>query len=156
MGYYTRVFCISSKIPSLTEISNQLQAVNKNCRIELGEENQLEEWESFSLYYKDEKLPLFVQLNKRDDDDDLANEEIEEFIDAIGAPLFSLSKRKVINHLMKTKYVVASQLPTTDIDDDGYDLNGALLQIFAIGYDGMVQADNEGFYIGNNLILEDR
>lgn len=156
MGYYTRAFCTSSEIPSLSEISRQLQTICRECRIEPNENNSDGDWESFSLYYKDGKLPLLVELNKRDDGDNLANKEIEEFIEEIGAPLFSLSKRKVINHLMNSKYLVASQLPTSDVDDQGYEVNGALLQIFALGYGGMIQADNEGFYFENKLILKDK
>lgn len=155
MGYYTRAFCTSPEVPTLSELRRQLQVIHKECRIESDEGNSANDWESFSLYYKNNKLPLLVQLNKRDGEDNLAREEIDEFIEDIGAPLFSLSKRKVINHLAKTKYIVATQLPTSDIDDDGYEINGNFLQIFAANYGGMVQADNEGFYIGNKLILKD-
>jgi hypothetical protein len=156
MGYYTRVFCTSSEIPALSEISNQMEKVCKEFRIESAEGNLDNNWKSFSLNYKNSRLPLLVELNKRSDEDNLANEEIDEFIESIRAPMFSLSKRKVINHLMQTKYVVVSQLPTSDIDDDGYEVNGALLQIFASQFGGIVQADGEGFYIGNKLVVKEK
>src|SRR5215204_6343772 len=105
MGYYTRAFCTSSEIPTLPDLRKQVQAIHREYRIESGEGNLDNDWESFELFYKEGKLPLLVELNKRNHEDNLANEEIEEFIEDIGAPLFSLSKRKVINHLMKTKYI---------------------------------------------------
>jgi hypothetical protein len=156
MGYYTRVFCTSSEIPALSEISTHLEVVCKDSRIEFEEGNLDKDWKSFSLYYKNSKLPLLVELNKRSDEDNLANEEIDEFIESIGAPMFSLSKRKVINHLIETKYVVVSQLPTSDIDEEGYEVNGALLQIFASQFGGIVQADGEGFYLENKLVVKEK
>ena len=46
---------------------------------------------------------------------------------------------------------MAAQLPTSDIDDDGYDANGWVMRFFLDDHDGMIQADGEGFYDRDKL-----
>lgn len=60
----------------------------------------------------------------------------------------------MLRHLGQTRFTVACQLPTSDIDDDGYDAVGAFLEYFVTHSGGMIQADGEGFYRGNRLIVE--
>jgi hypothetical protein len=81
-------------------------------------------------------------------------EEIGEFLEFIGRPGLSFKKRKVIEHLKKTRYIIACQLPTSDIDDDGYDANGDFLTYFVENCGGIIQADGEGFYEGSKLIVK--
>ncbi len=49
---------------------------------------------------------------------------------------------------------MAAELATSDIDDDGYDALGNLLAYFVENNGGMIQADGEGFYEGDRLIVE--
>ena len=66
----------------------------------------------------------------------------------------SLEKNKVLKHLKNTNYIVATKLPTDDIDDDGYNANGELLNYFVRNFEGMIQADGEGFYEGFEVIVK--
>jgi hypothetical protein len=65
----------------------------------------------------------------------------------------SPAKRQVISHLNRTRFIVACRLPTSDIDDDGYDVNGDFLGYFVDHCEGMIQADGEGFYQGSEVLL---
>ena len=157
MGYYTRVFCKSSEIPSIQQIISHIKnVINDSCTVEdYDDDLNSPNWTNFSLNYKKGKLPLLVEINKLEDDDNLAKEEINEFLEQIGSPGFSFGKRKAISHLEDTKYIVVSQLPTSDIDDDGYRTNGELLKYFADKFKGLLQADGEGFYDGTKLIVKE-
>jgi hypothetical protein len=157
MGYYTRIFCKSSSIPSISEIISHLNKFgNRTYQIEdysgLLDSN---EWKNFHLKYKEDKLPLLIEINRIYDEDGLAKEEIDEFLEQIGSQGLSLSKRKLIWHLKATNYIVVSQLPTSDIDDDGYNANGEFLNYFASNFEGIIQADREGFYDGSKLIVRE-
>jgi hypothetical protein len=157
MGYFTRVFCKSSNSPSIQQIILHLNNDRQNsCFLEeCTKDPNNTSWTNFTLKYKDGKLPLFVELNKLEGEDSLVKEEISEFINDIGRPGFSFTKRKVISHLKQTKYIIVVQIPTSDIDDDGYETNEELLKYFAVNFEGLVQADGEGFYNGTKLIVKE-
>jgi hypothetical protein len=155
MGYYTRVFCKSAEVPSVNMIFSYLNKLGNNSFVpeDYFEDMNSTDWRSFSLKYKTGRLPLLIELNKIADEDSLAKEEIDEFLEEIGSPGFSFNKRKVVSHLKATKYVIASQLATSDIDNDGYNANGEFLKYFADNFEGLIQADGEGFYNDSKLII---
>jgi hypothetical protein len=130
-----------------------------NFRLELNEgtlDNEGENWHSFEMKYKEGKSPIIVELNLVNDTDEIGKEEVQEFIEEIGSPGISLKKRKVINHLKETKYIIANQL-LGDIDDDGYDANGEFMKYFVDNFEGMQYADGEGFYDKDmTLLLKDK
>ena len=157
MGYYTRVFCTSSKLPSFGELVEHVKSLRHDYLLEDDQDApgaNDRAWAALSLTYKKGKLPILIELNRTDDDEGLAKEEIQEFLEEIGTPWLSLNKRKVINHLRDTNYIVACQLPISDIDDEGYVANSEFLQYFIDNYGGMLQADGEGFYSGGDIIVK--
>jgi hypothetical protein len=157
MGYFTRVFCKSEIKPSIKQILDRINSLGYSVNSNLDpNESDSKDWTNFELNYKDGKLPILVEVNKLGDSDGLAEDEIEEFQESIGKPrLFSSNKKKVLKHLEQTKFILCNQLPTSDIDDDGYDINGELMSIFVYEYDGMIQCDGEGFYFEGKLIVEE-
>lgn len=152
MPYYVRAFCNSSTVPTVSELEKELKSEYPSIRFET-EDSRDGKWEQVEYFYKEDKQPIVVEFNYNDGPESLVAEECDEFINEIGSPGLSMSKRKVLNHLKNTKYIISCQL-LNDIDDDGYDLNGELLNIFANKYDGLIQADGEGFYKGHKLIVE--
>ena len=80
-------------------------------------------------------------------------DEVTEFKELLEEIKNSPAKRQVISHLNRTRFIVACRLPTTDIDDDGYDVNGDFLGYFVDHCEGMIQADGEGFYRGAEVLL---
>ena len=45
-------------------------------------------------------------------------------------------------------------MPSSDIDEDGFIANEKFTKFFVDNYQGMFQADGEGFYDNNKIILE--
>ncbi len=156
MGYYTRVFCSSQKKPKIGEIIEKLNSNGFKVWANLDVENlDNSEWTNFELNYHSERLPLLIELNEIGKSDELAEEEISEFIEFIGKPKFlEFKKKKIVNHLKKTKFIVCIQLPTSDIIEIGYDINGALMEYLEKKFLGMTQADREGFYLNSKLLIE--
>ncbi|UII22322.1 hypothetical protein [Fulvivirga ligni] len=158
MGYYTRVFCTTKKKPTVSQILQNLKLNGFNASSNLSEpELMSDDWTHFELFYKEGKLPILVEVNEIEASDGLAEEEIEEFKEAIGKPgWFDSKKKKVLKHLSKTSFILCNQLPTSDIDDDdGYAINGELMDFFRRECEGMIQCDAEGFYSEGKLILEE-
>ncbi|MFC2140831.1 hypothetical protein ACFLQP_00860 [Acidobacteriota bacterium] len=154
MGYYVRTFCKTENIHPLKEAIDYAKA--KGANLKVPEETDIESipWKEAELHYKEGKGPIIVECNIDDGSDDcLVKQECQEFIEEIGSPGISFSKRKVISHLKQTKFIITCQL-LSDIDDDGYDANGEFLRFFMENCDGIIQADGEGFYKGNKLIVK--
>ena len=154
MGYYVRAFCASEKVPT----PRALLEYAKKKGIPLGLEGDGVDidntnWEQLAWVYKDGKLPILMECNRDTSEDCLFREEIEEFIEFIGKPGLSVKKRRIIGHLKESKYIIACQLPTSDIDDDGYDANGMLLTYFVENHSAIIQADGEGFYEGDKVVV---
>ncbi len=140
VGYYTRVFCKLNKKTSVEQILEKLNSRGFTAKSNLNQ-NELpsENWTNFELHCKEGKLPILVEINRIGESDGWAKEEIEEFKEAIGKPgLFDSNKKKVIKHLDQTSSILCNQLPTSDIDDAGYDINGELKQIFVCDFEGII------------------
>lgn len=157
MPYFVRAFCTESDVPTLSQVFQYA----KNHGVSLAPDEthgptdvSSPDWSEAEISYKPDKSPLVVECNRDDGtDDSLAQGEAQEFVELIGSPGLSLTKRRVIKHLKATKFIISSQL-LGDIDDDGYNANGIFLSYFLDHCGGMIQADGEGFYDGDKLILE--
>lgn len=155
MGYYVRVFCKSENTPAFSKLQEYLSAITPAYKVDGTADDHNSSWTDFEFHYKEGKLPMLVELNWTDEGGSIGKEEVDEFLEEIGSPGLSFKKRKVIKHLKKTKYIICNQLPTSDIDEDGYKANDELIKFFVNNYAGMLHADGEGFYDKNEIILKD-
>ena len=154
MGYCIRAFCASEKVPTPRALLEYAKKKGVSLALEVdGIDIDNANWNQLEWVYKDGKLPILMECNRDTSEDGLLRKEIDEFLDFIGKPGFSLAKRRVIGHLKESKYIIACQLPTSDIDDDGYDANGTLLTYFVENHSAIIQADGEGFYEGNKVVV---
>jgi hypothetical protein len=148
MGYYLRAFCTSDNIPPLRTVLDwaDTQGVRLEARAaDLATPN----WEQAELLYKPDKSPIIAEANAGD----LLREEVDEFVEFLEDVDESPEKKKVLEHLEQSKAVVAAQL-IGNIDDDGYTAVGTFLTYFVDHCGGLIQADGEGFYEGDKLIVE--
>lgn len=110
-------------------------------------------WREAEIRYKPDKQPLVVDVSRADSDGELFSEEVEEFVEFLDDVDESAEKHRVLTHLRDSRAVVGAQL-LNDIDDDGYNSVGVFLGFFVEHCGGMIQADSEGFYDGDRLIVE--
>lgn len=156
MGHYVRVFCRSKKLPVIEKILTALNKTGRGFHLTAGPGSDAveeENWSQLYLQYKEGKLPLIIKINRPEDEDGLFRSEIQDFIEIIGSPGLSLRKRGVTYHLQNSRYIVACQIPAPDIDQDGYDAAWYFCQYFVSHAAGLVQADGQGFYRGNKVIV---
>jgi hypothetical protein len=137
MSYYIRAFCVD-----LAPLPNELPA-ELGLRAEASGAGQAE------IHYKKGRSPILAELWTQAD----ANEEIDEFVEALEDVPESSAKKHVVNHLGRTTTVVALRL-SNDIDDDGYEMAGLYFAYLVDRAGALIQADGEGFYDGEELILE--
>jgi hypothetical protein len=171
MGYYVRAFCTEPEVPTLASIQDWLRKLGS--RAILDEANHAAEsagvgelrppildlntpdWEQIAIAYRAGKLPILAECNRDGDGDgDLMREEVAEFVEMVEEAEDAVAKQRVLKHLAATRFIIACQLPTSDIEDDGYDANGEFLRFFVEHCGGMIQADGEGFYDGDKVIIQ--
>lgn len=154
MGYYMRVFSKNDSPPPISSILQAFERQGRHIEIEAESAPSSPLWERATIVYKAEKLPILVECNRDNStDNSLFKEEICEFLAAVGPAGLSLSKHSVISYLKKAKLIVACQIPTSDIDDYGYEVVGEFLAYVRDSCHGIIQADLEGFYSGDKLIV---
>ena len=153
MAYYLRAFCTSESRPSIDQLDEVLRRDNSKARLETNDNRMAANWNEAEFYYKEEKQPVIIEVNENENAKSLAAEEIQEFVEIIGNPGLSFAKRRVLNHLSKTRFIISCQL-LSDIDDDGYHWTGEILNFYVANFGGMIQADREGFYKGHKIIVD--
>ena len=153
MGYYLRAFCTSADLPPLGRVLEWAAAQGVSLALESSSPGALGSagWREAELRYKPGRQPLVVDVG-RAGEDGLVAEEVEEFIELLTGVEESAEKRKVLAHLRASRAVVGAQL-LSDVDDEGYDAVGVFLGFFVEHCGGMVQADGEGFYEDDRLIV---
>jgi hypothetical protein len=154
VAYYLRAFCTSEELPPLRRVFEW--AANAGAKLEVDDDRgQLddENWRRAGIRYKADKQPLVVEVSRSSSGDELLSEEVEEFVEFLEEVDDSPEKQKVLEHLRDSRAAVVVQL-LEEIDDDGYDAVGAFLGFFVEHCGAMIQADGEGFYERNRLLVE--
>jgi hypothetical protein len=154
VGYHLRAFCTSEELPPLRPILEWAASQGVGLRLAGGPE-VLDDagWREAELDYKPGKEPLVVDVSRASSGDELLAEEVEEFVEFLEDVDDSAEKGKVLAHLQASRAVVGAQL-LGDIDDDGYNAVGVFLGFFVEHCGAMIQADGEGFYEGDRLLVE--
>jgi hypothetical protein len=156
MGYYVRAFCRSPGVPTLRQALDSVRA--KGIDLQSSDPADLDNptWTHLALLYKKGKKPILVECNRETADNPLCRDEVKGFLDEISRLPDSAGKTRVIDHLNGTEFIIACQLPVLNMGDDqaGYLANDAFLRYFEAHCGGMIQADGEGFYAGQEMVLE--
>ncbi len=157
MGNYIRAFCVCEEVPPVTKLVQWLATRDINLKVENGDPMKMQSrgWEQASLIYKDGKLPIIARCTRTDaKGNGSASEELKQFLEQIGSPGKSRAKKRVVDHLKGTRFIISLRLPKGDMDDEGWDANGQILTYFVEHCGALIFADGEGFYEGPRLILE--
>jgi hypothetical protein len=157
MGNYIRAFCVSEEVPPITKVVQWLATRDVVVKVENGDPMKMQSrgWEQVSLIYKQGKLPIIARCLREDASGDASSvEEVKKFIEQLGAVGKNKVKKRVVDHLKATRFIIALRLPKGDMDDAGWDANGQILTYFLDHCGALIQADGEGFYEGSKLILE--
>jgi hypothetical protein len=154
MSYYVRAFCTSGDPPPLRTILDWVRS--EGVSLDLDTENvtpdvDSSDWKEAELRYKPGNQPIVVDVTRSRDE--LLSEEIDEFLEFLEDTPDSTAKSKVLKHLRETDAIVAVQL-LGDVDDEGHAAASTFLNFFVVNCGGLIQADAEGFYDGDEVIVE--
>ena len=109
-------------------------------------------WPQFLVAGGAEDRPVFlVEASSAGEPNSLFEDEIEEFLDFLDDAPASTATRSVIDRLKQSRTIVAVQI--LGPDDDAVAAASPLVAFFAERCDALIQADGEGFYEGDNLIV---
>lgn len=155
MPHAMRVFCRKATVPTPGEILQALSAAKLPAQLEPDAAVDLENpnWEQLQIVIAPGHAPLIVDRDCEGNGSHV-RDEVREFLDVLEAAPNSGAKREVAAQLKRTKQVVCLEVPTSDIDPTGWAVAHALVRLLVKTSDGLLQADGEGFYRGNDLILE--
>lgn len=165
MSYYLRTFCTADAVPTLAAVLESLATEG----IVLTRDPSTPPWTTEQLqdrprdcivlsYHSDEPSPLVVDVDHVDDPSGLAEEELEEFLERLGDLAPSPGRDRIIQHLTRSRFIVAIRIPTsvlvTEYEEALWQASHALLDYFVQYSDGLIQADGEGFYEADRLIIK--
>lgn len=112
------------------------------------------DWREVAFQYQEGKEPILTDISSDDGTPDcLFREEVGEFQEFVGEADDTPGKQRVLEHLQASRFVVANQL-LADVEQDGYQASAWLLDYFVEHAGGMIEADGEGFYDGDTLLVE--
>ena len=157
MGNYIRAFCVGEEVPPITKVVQWLGTRDVHVKVADGDPMKMQSrgWEQVSLVYKEGKLPIIARCTRTDvKGNGSADGELKMFLEQIGAPGKNKTKKRIVDHLKATRFIIALRLPKGDMDDSGWDANGQILTYLLDHCGALIQADGEGFYEGSKLILQ--
>lgn len=158
MGYHIRAFCTANEVPSIAGLLEWLGKRQIHTEIQDGPPSanlESRQWKQVSLAYKSGKEPLVLKLETDNGTKDSPlRKTIDTFLEQVGPAGKSQAKQRVVTHLKATRFIVTCELPAQDMDNEGWDANGQILTFLGEYHGALVQADREGFYDGDKLILQ--
>jgi len=150
-----RVFCRKAEAPTPGEILQALTRatlpaeLHPDVDVDLGDAG----WEQLALALTKDGGPLVVDRDVASRGD-AVREEVDEFLKAARSAPRTKASREIVAHLRDTKQIFGLQVPTSSIDSKGWAIAHAVMRFLAARCDGLVHADGEGFYRGNDVVLE--
>jgi|SRR5215216_5289431 len=153
MAYWMRVFCTEGAPPPLEDVFAWTAARGQHLRLSEGQgaEHLPASWSQVAIEYRDGKPPFLAEISRVEDPE--GREEVEEFVELITETADSPERQRTLEHLERTRFIVANQIPISDFDDHGFDAVGEHIRFFVEHNGGMIQADGEGFYEGDQLVV---
>jgi hypothetical protein len=151
MAYWMRVFCTEGAPPPLEDVFAWTAARGQHLRLREGAEHLPDSWSHAAIEYRDGKLPFLTEITWVEDLQ--GRKEVEEFIELIAETADSPERQRALEHLKRTRFILANEIPTSDFDDQGFDAVGEFMRFFVDRNGGMIQADGEGFYEGDQLVV---
>ena len=155
MPYWMRVFCRRSEAPTPGEILAALTSATLPAQLDPDADVDLTDpkWEQLTLSLTADGGPLVVDRDVMGHGA-FVEEEVGEFLDMLEKVPRSGAKTGVVDHLKGTRQIFGLQVPTTSIDPQGWAIAHAVMRFLVSKCDGLVHADGEGFFRGNDLVLE--
>lgn len=141
MGYYVRLLTPSQKVISFSEITAEVDSIKLVSGID-----QL--WEKIEIYESKDNLISILERNSVSSGG-LAETTLVELEESI-KNCYPVSAREWLKkYFSRVKTIYTFQLFATNITKNGWPILGRIQNLLKDSLDGIIQADNEGFYNEN-------
>jgi len=154
---YSRVFCARENSPPLRLLLDYLKSKGQTPLIPKMDPAALDDWAwvQISIGYHRERKPIQVFcVRDRGTYQDVHKQEREAFLERLSIfdDIEAQLARECVN---RSQFIVTTRMIQQDVTDDGYDMNGWILEFFQENCDGIVQIDGQGFFSPKgDLIVE--
>ena len=152
MSYFLRVFCQSSELVPISEITDfiqngcyfeeQLRFVVRKVKPDAEETH----WQSLTVHYETGKRPIAIERNVNDQ---LLHQEVNETIEILKLSEPSRQLSEIIDKLRTTKQIIAIEIDFDGLTDAGWEMLDCLEAHLASILSGIVYAPSDGFYDGH-------
>lgn len=155
MAYYVRAFTAGLAATPLRAILEWARPHGAELVPEPGAPVELDrlDWRQAVILHPPTNRSFAVEATREGDDENLLREEVEEFVAELEDAPDSPERRRVLDCLRQARAVVAAQL-FQGRTDEGLEAAITFLQFFVADGAGMIQADEVGFFEGDELIVE--
>jgi hypothetical protein len=153
--YFMRVFARSADAPSPQSISDHLRGRRFDVRIESGLAHfSSGTWTRLRVFYAPGRGPLELERQSLHGDAPLP-ERLRALMDATAASRDERGKRRVLEFLAQARQVFELRIPPDfDWHAARHLVSTELLNYLQKHTDGLIQADQEGYYDRNRIILK--
>jgi hypothetical protein len=145
MSYYMRFVSTSDQPVDISELTTALAEADPHYNVETSEDEA-----TFLLSYAGH---TFASVEINHPDDDIFSEEVAELLESLGEES-GPETDQVVAAMQRATEIVAFQILIGDGEYDTYELIGPVWEWLFANYQGLLQADEEGFYDVNGLLLQ--
>ncbi len=145
---FCRVFCIKENSPPLRLLLDYLKSRGQIPLHAKMDPEALDDWAwvHVTLGYARDKKPIqMFACRDRGTYKDILEKERGYFLERL--LMYDDEEAGLVRHYVtKARFLISLGYVADDITEEGYDFNGWILQFFQENCDGIVQADNQGFF----------
>jgi|SRR6185295_1005830 len=147
-GIYSRVFCTRENSPPIRLLLDFMKSKGQTPLIPKIDPAALDDWAwvQITLGYSRERKPIqVVCCRDRGSYQDILEQERKYFLDRLS--IFDDEEAQIVREqITRSRFLVTTRMIKGDVNDDGYDFNGWILEFFQEQCDGVVQVDEHGFF----------
>jgi hypothetical protein len=145
---YSRVFCSRENSPPLRLLLDFLKSKGQIPLIPKMDPEALDDWAwiQISIGYNRERKPIqLVCARDRGRYQDVHQQERDAFLERLS--IFDDIEAQLARECVsKSRFLVTTRMVQGDVTDEGYDMNGWILEFFQENCNGIVQIDGQGFF----------
>jgi hypothetical protein len=149
MSYFLRVFCQSPQLVPSNEITDFIRDgwyFDEPPNFEVQQSAEAEDethWKFITVHYQEDKRPVRIELNLKDQ---LLHREIEETIEIIRKSGQLNQQQNLIEKLAASKQIIAIEIDYSGLTDAAWEMLACLEAYLAKKLYGIVYAPEDGFY----------
>lgn len=154
---YCRVFCQREDSPPLRLLMDFLKSKNQVPLLPKMDPEALDDWAwvQISIGYHRERKPIQVFcVRNKGSYKDVFEKEQAGFSGQLSA--FGDEEAQVAREFVtRAHFIITTRMIKQDISDEGYDMNGWILEFFQENCNGVVQMDGQGFFSPKGELVVD-